>query len=406
MKILDHAIESALGISDMEMEVFYDSVFPGIPPDRGSIICLDYEKGGRTGYAASMGFNPIHKLPYMRVFEPFQENSLGKDVADSFNNFSGYYRKLNYIFASGSGESKIPALNMKEDLIPNYGFGSTKTGIISNPEKNKKAPTLSIITSNPKSTLGSFVSENSGNIVLINGREEETKKGTGVKYLEDGIMEDRFELASNIFTGGISKGIVNSVDPFEFTEYYRGLMDEAMQVKQEVEKRMRGAGYQKLIEHITDPEKKIILCGQGIGHTAAKFNNNRLGHVCGLANQLSDDYKNGISPKRNDTKWGSSPLQADKNSLVVVISESGKKNAKDFIETAIKSKSGCVFITKDGDSDYSGVDIIRIPDAFYLGVNMLLTASNVDAAYRMDRMGVEVSEESFRNLHVKDKLSY
>lgn len=360
-------------------------------------ICLDGEKGGRSYEALEIGTRYLATVPGVRIYGAEDTRTPGSTITKGFENLSKEYRKINYVCVSGSGKSEGPNDNMREIL--DY----VKTNELKNP------PNITLATYDTDSPIANVAEEceNYGcdiNIMELPGRPKGSRSYRDEKYLEWGILDDLFEIETAEATNIWAKAVLENVPPGGFYKFYTKNIDEMKERHEAIEKIRDSDSYMNYVDSIADPLKSIFSFGQGVSGNVVRMNNNRLGHVRPMTAE-HPQHKGKVPYPRNYVFGESSVPNPTEDSVFLIVSKSGTRKAPTYVAKAEQKKAECFLVTKYGDSSYP--QKLRLDgDRFYPDAITLLTAANLDVAYKLLENGVEISEEKIKSYHIDDKIHH
>lgn len=398
MGFIEKSMKSLLSVDRDQLHSAYGFIYPG---EGTSAIYIGAQKGGKSLHAASIGFRKLSdKGCKILIHDPDSKYPLGRNLVSTLANMGNMYDKCTYFAVSGSGESTGPERHLRD---------------IVNPDR-ESLPNLDIcaITYSPNSPIAGLVRRLNGTILEIKGRDPASKELQGHEYIsETALLEELFERNVTRTTGIMSSGILNSVKPDDFPEYFRSEVLNQHETKEFINSVYETDFYRSLIEKIEDPFTKFFMCGQGVSDVLVKKCNIRMGHVRKLMKQkldartLIDAFEAGKEPGADKNyvigESNSSPM--DSNSVLICISESGTGDIQDCIPAARKSKTETYLITKNPRACYEEVETLVIDsNYFYPDTVDLFIDLYTHACHDFVDKGIIVNEESLGKGHQKDKI--
>ena len=371
---IEKIYENCRKIDKEELFGLYDHLYP---EEEGKIgVGIDGE--GRSYQSAIIGTSELTPLleKYL-IFGTHESHTFGGTVAEAFRNLGKVCNKLEFLMCSGSGKSEVPLMNLEE--LNNYVS-----------EKNRAPINLDLITSYPDSPIGRKVRELEGNVIKLEGRENNNEKNE--KYLGQGILNDIFELGVLWVLYITSEALVRKVPPDNFPEYFNENIRHIKNLKDEFKRVKKDSGYEELIEGLSDPNISLFSCGQGVSHNVAKQFNIRANHVRRLIG-CEDNFVIGES--------NCPPI--NKNSVFLGISKSGTSpKVRKYMKDAEKVKANAYLITGAENGEERTFYLPK--KLFYPTAAVFCSEMLMDLGKLLVRKGVEIDENILRSIHVRDKI--
>jgi len=371
---IEKIYENCRKIDEKELLVLYDHLYP---EEEGKIgVGIDGE--GRSYQSAIIGTSELTPLleKYL-IFGTHESHTFGGTVAESFRNLGKVCNKLEFLLCSGSGKSEVPLMNLEE--LNNYVS-----------EKNKAPINLDLITSYPDSPIGRKVRELEGNVIKLEGRENNNEKNE--KYLGQGILNDIFELGVLWVLYITSEALGRKVSPDDFPEYFNENIRHIKNLKDEFKRVKKDSGYEELIEGLSDPNISLFSCGQGVSHNVAKQFNIRVNHVRQL-----------IGCKNNFVIGESNCIPIHENSIFLGISKSGTSpKVRKYIKEAEKIGAKSYLITGAESRDEKTFSLATW--LFYPAAAVFCSEMLRDLGELLVEKGIEIDENILRSIHVRDKI--
>ena len=373
---IEKIYENCRKIDKEELLVLYNHLYP----EEGEKIGIGIDGEGRSYQSAIIGTSKLATLPenYL-IFGTNESYTFGGTVAEAFRNL-GKERvcdRLDFLLCSGSGKSEVPLMNLEE--LSNYVF-----------EEDEARINLDLITSNPNSPIGRKVRELGGNIIKLEGRENNNEKNE--IYLDQGILNDIFELGVLWVLYITSEALGRKVPPDDFPEYFKESIRHIRNLKDEFKRVKKDSGYEELIEGLSDPNFSLFSCGQGVSHNVAKQFNIRANHVRRL-----------VGCKDNFVIGESNCPPINKNSVFLGISKSGTSpKVRKYMKDAEKVNASVYLITGAENGDERTFYLPK--KLFYPTVAVFCSEILMDLGKLLVRKGVEIDENILRSIHVRDKI--
>ena len=383
LSFIDQIYKNLCDVDQEALEQFYAALYP----DRKTGIYIDGQIGGRSLQAAKIGLNRLaYMLNKVNVYGAGDSLSPGRNTAEKMDNLALVCEKVNYLGVSGSGRSKE---------------------IINNIEKLKKFSDddnfmLNVITSYSDSPMGKLVQQYGGNILVIRGRKSKDTRNS--EYIEEGLLEDLFELACVEATSIIARGIQQEIEPSGFYNYYIDTLDELESLKNKISEIKKTPVYEDFLNLLSDPTKRFLSSGQSVSNEVAKMNNNRMGHVRPLTAGLIGLEPNidlGIGANKNEVMGESNTKDPDKNTVFLAVSMSGTGITGENLKHASDAGAQTFLLTKEGA--YEKRFVLDI-DNFYAGSCIFLSSCLMDVVRILVEKGIPIDDDVLKALHVNDKV--
>ncbi|MCK4429072.1 MAG: hypothetical protein KAU95_01755 [Candidatus Aenigmarchaeota archaeon] len=393
MGLASQIYNNLVKVKEKELKNLYSDLYP----DNG--ISGIYKEGeGRSLKGELIGTYVLSYYPEKILTTATGESHMfGNDMITNFKNLGKVCNKRTYLISSGSGQSEIPLENLKNIVD---GLSDDELAI-------------NLITANPDSEIGYIVkSHPKGNIIYLKGRDYEDSKD--LEYTEEGIFEDKFELALTRMLSIVSKGIMDEVKPNDFYKFYKEELNLLKKTESRIKELKKDEMYGNYIRDLKNLKKTHYLCGESVSNDVAKMSGIRVNHVRRyIARQVLGEIGLELSPYlagawQNYVIGESDVPDMDENSLFVGVSRHGASpKVKKWSKEAGRVGATKYLLTANDKSkiEYENMFVLGVDDFyFYSDASIFLSETLTDLMKKFIKEGHTVDKANLNSVHVSDKI--
>lgn len=393
MGLASQIYNNLVKVKEEELRILYSDLYP----DRGlSGIYKDGE--GRTLKGELIGTYVLSYYPDKILTTATGESHMfGNDMITNFKNLEKVCKKRTYLIGSGSGKSEIPLENLKNIVD----------------ELSGDELAINFITANPNSEIGDIVKFHpKGNIIYLKGRDYEDSKD--LEYTEEGLYEDKFELALTRMLSIVSKGIVEEIKPDDFYKFYKEELKILRETESRIKELKKDERYANYIRDLKNLKKNHHLCGESVSNDVSKMSGIRVNHVRRyIARRVLEEIGIELAPHmlgawQNYVIGESDVPDMDENSLFVGVSRHGASpKVKKWSKEASRVGATKYLLTANDDPKmgYENLFVLDVNDFyFYSDASIFLSETLTDLMKKFIKEGHTVDKATLNSVHVSDKI--